>query len=473
LTFLKSLLRRLRGRSPTLREQVEDAISRDDASALAEALGSRQGEGKALIRTYERELQRADSEAVRKKLAHRITALVAVYAQAFGDREPLQWFRREGKRPEGDTAAARLDEAQKAFLERDFGKADELASDALRMLEDEEATGDGLALRSTLLAIRGGVAVRQGRLEDALPVFESSLEWARRSAQSVTLGAALLNLIDLHTRRERFDEGEALLEEAERIVRETKYKDVLGKVLIERGVAQTRTGAFPGAISTFDRAVEAHPEWPFPFYQRAWARFLSGDSGGALDDYREAAARVSVFFTVQREIRCLEDIAAGTLPLDVYRAFCAVRDRVREHPEDVERSCAQLIELAPDFAPAYLLRAEAALALRDVDRAREWAREALLHDPDEDTAAAALFLEWNISRHKQEEDSCLVAAERLATAYRDHPPAKIVERIRESPDRNLALRWTFALDGSLHFQEVDPSTLIHPDQTPPEPGSGG
>jgi Tfp pilus assembly protein PilF len=454
---------------------VEDAIARDDALSLASALRSRREQGKELIRTYEHELKAAGSEAARKSLAHRLTALVAIYAKAFGDREPLRRFRRT-RRPAGsDPAMAKLDEAQSIFLERDFDRADEVARDALRLLEsrDGEPSREEIGLRSTVLALRGGIAVRQERLEDAEELFARSLYWARRSERNVTLAAALLNLIDLHTRRANFAEADSLLEEVVGPVVDTKYEDILGKVLIERGVAQTRAGELWGAISSFDRAAEIRPQWPFPFYQRAWARFLSGDSGGALEDYRETARRRRVFFTVQREIRCLEEIAAGNLPLDVYRGFCAVRDHVQEKPEEVQRATSRLLEEAPRFAPAYLLRAEASLALRDLDGAREGARQALLNDPDEDTAAAALFLEWNISRHNEEQEAAATAAERLETAYRDHPAAKIVEKIRTSPDRNLALRWTFALDGSLHFQEVDPSTLIPRDRRPPDSGSGG
>ena len=100
--------------------------------------------------------------------------------------------------------------------------------------------------------------------------------------------------------------------------------------LIERGVGQTQAGDLTAALRSYDRAVEHRPAWPYPYYQRAWTHFLLGDSAAALEDYRACAKRTPVFFTVQRELRCLESVAAGDLDLDVYRAFCAVRDRVRD-----------------------------------------------------------------------------------------------------------------------------------------------
>jgi len=321
--------------------------------------------------------------------------------------------------------------------------------------------------------VRGAVATRQGRWDDARDRFESSLDTAREAGRNDTLAAALLNLIDLNTRRARLSGDDDLLEQAAVPAAGTPYEDVLAKLLVERGVARTQAGDLPGAIAALDRASALRPDWPFPIYQRGWARFLSGDSGGALDDYRACAERKRVFFTVQREIRCLEDVAAGRLAVDAYRSFCLLREHVQGKPAEVEEAAGRLIDAFPEFAPAHLLRAEARLAQRDADGAREAAREALRHDPDPDTAAAALFFEWNVARVHGEEAVAREAAERLHGAYADHPAAMIVERLRDSGGRNLTLRWTFAMDGSLHLDELDPGSVTPPDRTPPSPGSPG
>ena len=265
------------------------------------------------------------------------------------------------------------------------------------------------------------------------------------------------------------------MREARELIDGPPLEDMLVKVLLERGVTLTSSGDLEIATEHFDAAVALRPEWPFPWYQRAWAHFLAGDSAAALDDYRACAERRSVFFTVQREIRCLEDVAAGRLPLDAYRAYCALRDLVRQSPDQVVEATSRLAERHPDFAPPYLLRAEALLAADDPRGARAATREALTHDPDPDTAAGALFLEWNLARRAGDEEAAREAAERLETAYEDHPAAEIVRRVLASPERDHALRWTFALDGTLVFEEVNPSDLTSPPpaRKPPPPGSPG
>jgi len=443
---------------------VEEAVARDDGDALAAVLASRREEGKALLAAWEREIAQTQDPEARNELGRRITALVAVYARAFDDPEPLERLRRQAS-PERQ-AAVRMQEAQTAFHAGDLEEADRRAAEGLRALEPVEVTGNGLALESSLLSLRGGVAARAERWDAAADLFARALDRARESGHPDARAAGVINLLDLHTRRGTFVEAAPLLDEAVEAVTGGQFEDVLGRLLVERGVGQTGNGDLPGAIETFDRAIGLKPMWPFPWYQRGWARFLSGDSGGALDDYRECANRKAVFFTVQREIRCLEDVAAGRLPIETYRSFCAVRDRVRQQPEDVEAAAHRMTERWPDFAPAWLLIAETFLVRGDGAGAREAAAEAMRRDPDVDTAAAALFVEWNVAKREGDVVARRAAEERLEQAYGESAAAHLVRRIHELGDRDVALRWTFSLDGSLQLEEVTP-----PDQTPPAPGS--
>jgi hypothetical protein len=163
-------------------------------------------------------------------------------------------------------------------------------------------------------------------------------------------------------------------------------------------------------------------------------------------------------FTVLREIRCLEDVAAGRLPLAAYRSFCVVREQVRQKPAAVAEAAARLVTRHADFAPGYLLRAEAQLALGDAEGARASAREALLRDPDADTAASALFLEWNLARVAKDDAARGEVEERLLGAYQDQPAAAIVRRLREAGLRDVVLRWAWALDGTFQLDEGAPAT---------------
>ena len=364
-----------------------------------------------------------------------------------------------------DLAAKGLVEARQAFLSGDPARADNLAAEALRLLaesahledEPQPVRARRAALESALFAVRGGAASQAGSLDDALAFFETSRQRAEMSQSSTAMLAALLNLVDVATRRGSHDPKDPLIDEAARAAAGGSYEDVLGKLLLERGFSATRDGALDDAIALFDRAVALRPAWPFPWYQRAWARFLRGDAAGALEDYRECSLRRQPFYTVLREIRCLEDVAGGRLPLDAYRSYCVVREQVRQKPAAVEDSASRLVTRHPEFAPGHLLRAEARLALGDAEGARASAREALAHDPDPDTAASALFLEWNLSRVAGDDVARGEVEERLLGAYQDQPAAAIVGRLREGGPRDVVMRWAWALDGTFRLDEGTPS----------------
>lgn len=344
--------------------------------------------------------------------------------------------------------------ARRAFMDGNAEEADRIAAEELRAEADgAEADPRRAAEWSTLLGIRGGVAARAGRLDDAHAHFERSLRRAHGSRNPAAIVAATLNLLDVRTRRGDQAAGEPLFEEAARLAKGTPFEDVLAKLVIERGLAAIAAGKLPDALQLFDRATGIRPSWPFPWYQRAWARFLGGDASGALEDYRACASRRRPFFTVLREIRCLEDVAAGRLPLESYRSYCVVRERVRAQPAAVEESARRLVERHPDFAPALLLLAEARLALGDPEGAGEAVTATLAHDPDEDTAAAALFLQWNLARAKSDDADLGDVETRLLEAYPESPAAAIVRRLRDIGRRDVALRWTWALDGTFRLDE--------------------
>lgn len=457
---LKKWWDRIRGRRPTsLRATVEELLAGDDADALAAFLRPRQAEGRELIRAWDREVAATDDIELRKRLARQITAVVAVYAHAFGDREPLEWFRRPGHVPEIEVATGRLEEARNLLASGSASESWVKADAGLRLLRAlRDPSEDVLAVWSALAGIQGGAAIREGKLDEAAAHFEESLRVARRANRPDSLGAALINWVDVQTRRRSFEEAKAPIDEALAFVSDPPLGDALGKVLIERGVALVETAQLEDAIQTFDRAIALRPTWPFPLYQRAWARFLQGDSGGALDDFRSSAEIARVFFTVQREIRCLEDVAGGRLSIEAYRVFSARRGQIASDPGAVDVAMAELLELFPDFASGYLLRGEARLRLGDVDGAIENISDALAHDPDPDTASNALFLKWSIARQGGDAAAMAELEERLQTAYREHPAAMLVKRAPGLP-AEATIRWTYAFDGTLLFDipSSDPS----------------
>ncbi|MBZ0267632.1 tetratricopeptide repeat protein, partial [bacterium] len=301
-----------------------------------------------------------------------------------------------------------------------------------------------------------------GRLDEALTHFEQSMEHARASGLAETLAAARLNLVDVRTRGGSFPVPDPVLDEAVESAAGTRYEEPAAKLLVERGVALAGKGHLPDAVGAFDQAIALRPAWPFPVYQRAWVRFLQGDSGGALDDYREVARGHPVFFTVQREIRGLEDVAAGKIPIESFRSYCIVRGEIAKNAKAVEEAARRIVERFPSFAPGWVLLAEACLASgQGVDEARRAAHEALQQDPDPDTAVAALFAEWHFATRAGDPDAAHEAAERLRTAYPDYPAVEVIRRLADDPDPRRMVQWTWAMDGSLHIRE------FRREETPP------
>lgn len=354
-------------------------------------------------------------------------------------------------RPAPTPSEAQIQAALQAFSAKDFVTADRLAEESAAHLAAGPETSETLAVRSNLTAIRGAAAIHRGEKDAAKQLFHASLDLARRSERDDAIGAALLNLVDSSFRRGALDEIPEILPEAIARTRTSPLGDFLGKVLLEAGIMRVREGKLPDSVVLFDHVCEFRPNWPTPFYQRGWTRFLQGDGGGALEDYREAARRAPVFFTVQREIRCLEDVASGELPFEVYRAFCVIREEAGRKPAETLAAATRIAERVPRFAPAHLLRAQT-LRVQGMDEpAREAIRAALEHDPDPDTASAALFLEWDLARRANDEAGTLAARDRLLEGYPDHPPARILATIPAGQDTPIAVRWTYTLDGTLRF----------------------
>jgi len=271
----------------------------------------------------------------------------------------------------------------------------------------------------------------------------------------------------VRTRSKDFEGARPMVDEAIALADDSEFGDALGKVLIERGVELLESARIPDAVAAFDQVTRLRPKWPFPLYQRAWAHLLRGDNGSALDDFRACAALSPVFFTVQREIRSLEDVAAGRLSIAVYRRFNAARTKLASDPLSVEHAAARMVATFPDFAPGHLLRGEARLRLGDVEGALASVESALQCDPDSDTASNAIFLAWSIARQRGDTTRENEARERLTTAYREHPAAQLMQRSAEIA-AGRTFRWTYTFDGRLIFQQA-PSREDRSDRPPESP----
>ncbi|MDP6528450.1 MAG: hypothetical protein QGI43_01975 [Gemmatimonadota bacterium] len=443
----------------SLRPRLGAAFDADDEVAISRMLDENRAGGKALILELKDEIATLEEGSPGREEARRLMMnLVVIYTEKFCDPEPLAWFRKEGVRLELDIARVRLGDAQEHYNAEDPQSALTLAFRGLNVLLNAQETPEVFALRSGLLLVAVGVAMTQENYGQARQAMEASLEAARKGEDGRVLADALLASVDLANLGNAHADATALLDEVCEVCQNQEpHRDRLIGHLVRRGVDLLLREDLAGSRDSLTRAIDLRPEWPFGWYQRAWTRFLQEDDEGALADYRECAARQAVFFTVQREIRCLQEVADGDLPAEVYRAFCALREQSTSKPDAVLRATKKMLSVAPAFAPAQLLFAEAQLASGDPESGREATAATLRIDPDPDTAAAALFMEWNLARGLKDAPAQQAAADRLASAYPRHPQTALIEAARKTPGEDILFRWTYGLDGSLRIDSGKPT----------------
>jgi tetratricopeptide (TPR) repeat protein len=145
-------------------------------------------------------------------------------------------------------------------------------------------------------------------------------------------------------------------------------------------------GQYATAIALLTQASRLAPNWPYPIYDRAYSRLLTGDVDAARADYQktvELAPRG--FFTAITALDALAREQKGDLPPGTYLAYLSLEwtnDRVTK--TDLVR---QLVEMVPRFAPAWM---EWAMLL-DQDSERLVAIDrGLTVDPDAETRGMLL-----------------------------------------------------------------------------------
>jgi tetratricopeptide (TPR) repeat protein len=111
-------------------------------------------------------------------------------------------------------------------------------------------------------------------------------------------------------------------------------------------------GDYAAALALLTKAATLAPGWPYPIYDRAFARLLMDDRDGALADY-ERTLKLSPrgFFTAHVAVDTLRREQKGEFPRGFYRAYTML-----EHMEASQRRAIvrQLVETAPSFAPGWL-----------------------------------------------------------------------------------------------------------------------
>ncbi len=124
------------------------------------------------------------------------------------------------------------------------------------------------------------------------------------------------------------------------------------RVLFEEGVEMGKSGQYLPAIEKFKAASQIVPSWPYPYYQTGFTWLLQKNVEQALASYRKVdALEPRGFFTSKQEVFTLERELAGTYTQGLYLLFVSHEwsDDVGEKIKIMRR----VIELVPDYAPAY------------------------------------------------------------------------------------------------------------------------
>lgn len=146
---------------------------------------------------------------------------------------------------------------------------------------EDKAAGPPTGSRGSSIGVAGGfrdsAAARAAELEKALAP-KPPPEALRKQMLDVLFG----RLRDAP----RQEDAVRIAASIERLWRQSSSDTA--NLLMERATASLQTGQFPLALSLLDKLVILEPNWAESWNQRAAARFMTGDSDGAMADINRA-----------------------------------------------------------------------------------------------------------------------------------------------------------------------------------------
>ena len=190
--------------------------------------------------------------------------------------------------------------------------------------------------------------------------------------------------------------------------------------LHEEGRAAGQKGDHDTAIALFTKAAELDPSWPYPVYDRAFARLLKHEFDAALADYRKTLELSPLgYFVAAAAADMLTREAAGEFPAGLYAAFAML-----EHmPADEQRHVArQLVGQFPSHAPAWELHAR---FLEDPSDKLAAIERGLLARPDPDTRGSLLVQKALALHASGERELALEILDPLTSAVGDSPKTHV------------------------------------------------
>jgi tetratricopeptide (TPR) repeat protein len=433
-------------RPDDLRAAVLEAFEREDYERAMHLINDNSDRIRSDFQSWTKapESIRGDSDAL-NRYVHTLVTIAGVFEKS-GDASLRIWLE-GGGRDSDNPFTQRTEALERAQRLTESGRAAD-AVVLLRATLDEIATTTGPATsyyRARCLG-RLGVALSEvGNTSDAVRVTREALETCRQAGDEEGVKTYLQNLDGIGSCRLegpsgghrvivvfRDSNGRTLLPEelpggtgkCTWEIRDAGRAHPEAKRLHQEARAAGEKGDHDAAIALFTRAAELDPSWPYPVYDRAFARLLKGEFDGALADYRKTLELSPLgYFVAATAVDILTREAAGEFPAGLYAAFATLEQMPADGRRDIAR---QLVLRFPSHAPAWSLHAG---FLEDPAEQLAAIERGLLARPDPDTRGSLLVQKALALHASGQREPALEILVPLTSAVGDSSTAHVKARI--------------------------------------------
>ncbi len=427
-------------RPDDLRAALLDAFERQDHERAMRLINDNSGRIRSEFSSWTEapESLRGDAVALSRYLKTLVT-IARVFKES-GDASLLAWLEGKGR----ETPLTQWNDAlERAPRMTESGQAAE-AVVLLRATLDNIATTTGPGAshyRARCLGSLGIALNKVGNTPEAVRVTREALEICRESGDEEGVKVYIQNLEAIGSCKiadpgggHRFtivfrdSDGRTLLPEelpgnsgrCTWQIRDDRPVHPEAQRLHEEGCAAGQNGNHDTAIALFTKAADLDPSWPYPVYDRAFARLLKHEFDAALADYRKTLELSPLgYFTAATAADLLTREAAGEFPAGLYAAFAMLEHMPADEQCHVVQ---QLVVQFPSHAPAWALHAS---FLEDPPGKLAAIERGLLARPDPDTRGSLLVQRALALHASGDRQAALEILDPLTSAVGDSPSTHV------------------------------------------------
>jgi tetratricopeptide (TPR) repeat protein len=421
-------------RPDDLRAALLDAFERDDYERAMHLINDNSDQIRSEFRPWTTvpESLRGDAEAL-SRYVNTLVAIARVFEKS-GDASLRTWLEGGGRH---NPLTQWNDALERAPRMTEGGLAAEAVVLLRATLDNIVATtGPGAShYRARCLGALGVALNKMGNTSEAVHVTREALEICRESGDEEGVKVYIQNLdvigsCEIADPRSghrftvvfRASDGRTLLPEelpggtgrCTWEVRDAGPRHPEAQRLHEEGRAAGQKGDHDTAIALFTKAADLDPSWPYPVYDRAFARLLKHEFDAALADYRKTLELSPLgYYDAAAAADMLTREAAGEFPAGLHAAFAML-----EHmPADGQRRVArQLVVQFPSHAPAWGRHAS---FLEDSSDKVDAIERGLAARPDPDTRGSLLVQKALALHARGERQAALDILDLLTSAVGD------------------------------------------------------